>query len=84
MTVEELIQLRKSLGLSQADMAAHIGMTVRPYQDIEHGKSALRKIHALAAERAALDIAIERKNPMLAPAAVRKAAIELTRIVTEG
>ncbi len=44
--------------------------------------SKVRPIHAAAAERAALTLAVERGNPMLAPASVRRQAPELARLIT--
>jgi transcriptional regulator with XRE-family HTH domain len=83
MDVQELIALRKHLGLSQTEMATGMGMVMRSYQEIEAGKTRLQHRHTLAAERFALSLAIERKDPMLAPASVRKEALELARLLTE-
>lgn len=82
MTPAELVALRKSLDLTQAEMAGRVGLGLRAYQDIEAGVSKLRPIHAHAAERAALTLAVERANPMLAPAAVRREALDLARLIT--
>lgn len=82
MTTEELIALRKALGLTQTEFAARLGMTMRGYQDIETGKSGLRPIYALGAERVALAIAVERGEINLAPAAVRRDALALARLIT--
>jgi len=57
-------------------------MTLRPYAELESGRSEFRPIHARAAERAALEVAIERGNPMLAPASIRREALELARLIT--
>jgi DNA-binding XRE family transcriptional regulator len=80
MTKEELIALRKSLGLTQADMAERIGLGLRAYQSVEN-EGTLRRLHELAAERVALEIAVERANPMLAPVDVRREALALARMV---
>lgn len=77
----DLIDLRKSLGLTQAQMAERMGVAPRTYQDLEGERAAVRDIHMRAAERAALDIAIERGNPMLAPASVRRAALRLAQMI---
>ena len=82
MTVQDLVALRKLLDLTQTEMAGRIGLSMRGYQDIEAGASKLRPIHALAAERAALALAVERGNPMLAPASVRRQALDLARLIT--
>jgi hypothetical protein len=47
---------------------------------IEAGESEYRFIHRLAVERAALMIAANKKEPMLAPASVREDTIELVRV----
>ena len=44
----ELISMRKSLGLTQTQMASELGMSLRAYSDIETGKTAYRQIHRLA------------------------------------
>jgi len=77
---EDLIELRKELGLTQQEMAAKLDMALRSYQAIETGESAYRFIHRLAAERVALMIAADRKAPMHAPPSVRADAIELVRV----
>ena len=84
MTLEDIVGHRKALGLTQTEMAERIGLGMRAYQDIETGASKLRPIHVAAVERASLALAIERGNPMLAPAAVRRQALELARLITEG
>jgi transcriptional regulator with XRE-family HTH domain len=77
---DDLIALRKDLGLTQQEMAAQLDMALRSYQAIETGESGYRHIHRLAVERAALTIAADNKAPMLPPASVRKDAIELVRV----
>jgi transcriptional regulator with XRE-family HTH domain len=77
---EDLIALRKELGLTQQEMAAQLDMALRSYQSIESGESEYRYIHRLAAERVALAIAADKKLPTLAPQPVRDDAIELVRV----
>jgi DNA-binding XRE family transcriptional regulator len=83
---EDLISLRKELGLTQQQMANELDMALRSYQSIEAGESEYRVIHRLAAERVALTIAAKMSAPMLAPLQVRDDAIELVRVghVTGG
>ena len=64
MTAEELVALRKSLGLTQSEMAELMGMKTRAFQEIENGRSPVREIHRLAAERGALHLAAERGEPI--------------------
>ncbi|MGA3301802.1 MAG: helix-turn-helix domain-containing protein [Methylovirgula sp.] len=77
---EDLIAIRKELGLTQQEMANKLNMALRSYQAIESGESEYRYIHRLAVERIALQIAVDRKSPLLAPPSVRKDAIELIKI----
>jgi hypothetical protein len=77
---EDLIELRKDLGLTQQEMANKLDMALRSYQAIEAGESEYRFIHRLAVERVALMTAADKKAPMLAPDSVRKDAIELVRV----
>jgi transcriptional regulator with XRE-family HTH domain len=77
---EDLINLRKELGLTQQEMADQLDMALRGYQGIEAGESEYRHIHRLAAERVALAIAADKKAPRLAPSPVRDDAIELVRV----
>jgi hypothetical protein len=77
---EDLVTLRKELGLTQQEMAGHLDMALRGYQGIEAGDSDYRQIHRLAAERVALAIAAGKKEPRLAPVPVRQDAVELVRV----
>ncbi len=77
---EDLIALRKELGLTQHGMADALDMALRAYQSLESGESEYRYIHRLAAERVALMMAADKKAPMLAPGPVRADAIELVRV----
>lgn len=78
---EDLIELRKSLDLTQTQMAQEMGLSLRAYQAIEAGESAYRMVHRLAAERIALMKAVDLKNPALAPVAVRQDALELAGLM---
>jgi len=78
----EIAAIRATLRLTQAEMAERIGLGLRAYQDIEGGVSKVRQIHIAAVERAALALAVERGNPMLAPASVRREALEIARLIT--
>lgn len=77
---EDLIDLRKDLGLTQQEMADALDMALRSYQAIEGGESEYRFIHRLAVERVALAVAVDKKAPMLAPPPVRRDALELVRL----
>ena len=56
---ERLVTVRKSLELTQAEMAAALGLSLKAWNDLENGRSEARKIHQLAAERAAFRLAAE-------------------------
>ena len=80
----DLTSLRKSLGLTQAEMAKRMDMGARTYFALEADPGSVKDRHVRVAESVAIDVAIERRNPMLAPARARKAALELVRMMTEG
>jgi hypothetical protein len=61
-------------------MADRLDMALRAYQGIEAGESEYRLIHRLAAERVGLMVAVDKKDPKLAPDSVRDDALELVRI----
>ncbi|MFY9294022.1 MAG: helix-turn-helix transcriptional regulator [Methylorubrum rhodinum] len=67
---EALTALRKNLDLTQAEMAASLGLSMRAWNDIENGRSEARKIHTLATERAALRMAAERGKVDLVPGSI--------------
>src|SRR5260370_37771931 len=62
---EDLVNLRKELGLTQQEMADRLDMALRGYQGIEAGESEYRYIQRLAAERGALAIAADKMAPRL-------------------
>jgi hypothetical protein len=76
-----LIRLRRTLGLAQPDMARRMGLSLRPYQQLELNSEKVRSRHVRLAESVALDVAIERRDPDLAPASVRKKAERLARVI---
>ena len=76
-----IIELRRKLGLVQADMAKRMGMSLRPYQELESNLRRIRSRHVRLAESVALDVAVEMKDPELAPASIRNKAIDLVRLI---
>ena len=76
-----LINLRKALGLRQSEMAFRMGLSLRPYQELESKIRKVRPRHVRLAESVALDLAIEKEDPALAPANIRKKAIKLARLI---
>lgn len=79
-----LIAMRKGLGLTQAEMAAALGMGVRAFSDIETGKSECRPIHIMAAERLTLRLAVERDSADLLAAPVLADLRALARHLAAG
>jgi transcriptional regulator with XRE-family HTH domain len=77
----ELRKLRKSLGLAQSEMAKRMGLSLRPYQQLELNPKKIRRRHIRLAESVALEIAIQREDPELAPSSVRKKAMTLARLI---
>jgi transcriptional regulator with XRE-family HTH domain len=75
--------LRKALGLGQSEMAERMGLSLRPYQELESATRRIRPRHIRLAESVALDIAIERKNLDLVPDNVRRKVIRLAMIVVQ-
>lgn len=79
--VERLVAIRKQLDITQSEMAGELGMSLRAYQALEAGESAVRAIHLLAAERVTLTNAVLKQNPMLALVEIRSEALELARLI---
>ena len=78
-----LKKLRKELGLRQSEMAELMGLSLRPYQQLESKERIVRSRHIRLAESVALDIAIQKQNLELAPANVRKKAVQLALMLVQ-
>jgi transcriptional regulator with XRE-family HTH domain len=78
-----LIELRGALGLGQSEMAQRMGLSLRPYQELESTARRVRSRHIRLAESVALDIAIEKENLELAPANVRKKVVKLALMLVQ-
>lgn len=78
-----LTKLRKSLGLRQSAMAERMGLSLRPYQELESEDRRVRPRHIRLAESVALDIAIEKDDLKFAPENVRKKAIKLALMLVQ-
>lgn len=74
----DLIAMRQTLGITQADMARELGMSLRAYNDLETGKSEVRQIHIMAAERLTLFYAYQQHNRNLLGWTVRRDVEALT------
>jgi transcriptional regulator with XRE-family HTH domain len=82
--VKYLRDLRELLGLSQMEMAREIDVSMRAYQALEGGESKVGIRHIRAFNDVAFERAVVTGNPMLAPASVRKRALDLVRLITGG
>lgn len=78
-----LIKMRKALGIGQSEMAKRMGLSLRPYQELESKARSVRFRHILLAESVALDIAIEKENLELVPANVRKKLVKLALMLVQ-
>jgi hypothetical protein len=65
-------------------MAKGMGLSLRTYQELELNSNKVRRRHVLLAESVALDVAVKKGNPMLAPASIRKKALKLADIIMNG
>lgn len=77
------INLRKALGLGQLEMATRMGLSLRPYQELESADRRVRPRHIRLAESVALDLAIEKQNLELLPNDVREKVIKLAVMLVQ-
>lgn len=78
-----LLKLRKTLRLSQSEMAERMGLSLRPYQELELKVRETRLRHVRMAESVAIDIVIEKQNLRLAPANIRKKVVQLALMLIQ-
>jgi hypothetical protein len=78
-----LINLRKVLGLGQTEMAERMGLSLRPYQELESEARRVRPRHVRLAESVALDVVLEQENLELAPANLRKKMVKLALMLVQ-
>lgn len=76
----EMLAARKLAKLSQAETAAELGISTRNYQRFEGADTVPPNI-ALGMERLLMRVALEKKNPMIAPVNVRSDALELAAMI---
>lgn len=55
----ELEMLRRSIEITQAEMAKMIGISVRGYEELEAGRSQVKDLHLFAARYAAIQRAMD-------------------------
>jgi transcriptional regulator with XRE-family HTH domain len=75
--------LRKTLGLGQFEMAERMGLTLRPYQELEKATRPVKPRHIRLAESVVLDVAIEKQNLSLLPGNVREKVLKLALMLVE-
>jgi transcriptional regulator with XRE-family HTH domain len=75
------VRLRKTLGLGQVEMAERMGLTLRPYQELEKTTRPVKPRHIRLAESVALDVAIEKQDLSLLPDNVRERVLRLALMV---
>lgn len=75
---------RKAAGATQEEMARHMHIPLRTYEDIAGGKSVLRPVHTRAAEGAFLFLARERGDASFLPEHLRQLVLDLAEIVQAG
>jgi DNA-binding XRE family transcriptional regulator len=71
---------REAWALTQAEMAAQLGMGLSAYQDLETGLSSFKGRHQLALERVSLKLAVERRDLNLALPAARRDALDFAAL----
>jgi len=54
-----------------------MGLSLRPYQELESNVRTIRSRHIRLAESVALEVAVENDDPDLAPRDIRRKAIKL-------
>ncbi|GLK69194.1 hypothetical protein [Hansschlegelia plantiphila] len=84
MTVEEIVQLRRNLQMTQRELAEQLGMNIRSWQEVEAGKTKIKEIHELALERVALRRAAETDNPSFMPAGLKADALKAVAPILEN
>lgn len=77
------MSLRKTLRLGQVEMAERMGLTLRPYQELEKAARPVKPRHIRLAESVALDVAIERQDLSLLPDNVREKVFRLALMLVQ-
>jgi transcriptional regulator with XRE-family HTH domain len=84
MSGEPFKDTRTRAGLTQAEMAGRLGMSLRGYQELEGGATPMREMHRLAMDMASLALANERGDYRLATATALGAAVDVYRLLHPG
>lgn len=78
---ETLEAYRKAAGATQEEMAHHMHMPLRTYEDLATGKTTLRPIHVRAAEGALLFMARTKDNTEFLPDHLRELIRDLNKLM---
>lgn len=77
-----LKDFRALADLTQAELAALMGLGNTAYQDLESGFSKFKAKHVAVLERVSLKLAVERGDLNLALPAIRRDALDFARLMT--
>lgn len=81
MNGHDLRLLRQQAGLGQAEMAQHMGLSHRQYQEVEGSGEPLRPMHVMAAGAASMALAIAKEDPGLLTLEALEAVITLAPMI---
>lgn len=87
MSAKAMKALREKAKLTQQEMGDLMGLRKTAYVDLERDDPDWEKFkhrHLLALERVSLKLAVERGDISLALPAVRRDALDLAKLITEG
>ena len=77
-----LSMLRGKLGLDPAQMAEHMGLELKEFQELEASPEKVQRRHQMLAHLASLDVAIARGEPALASTTIREKVMAWHRLHT--
>lgn len=80
----DLMMLRKRIGLTQAEMAAAMGMGSRAYFTLEQAPASINRRHVMLAQMVSLKEAVRQQDPRLADPEIALLADEYTRLPPQG
>ena len=75
--------LRGKLGLGPEQMAERMGLLLDEYLELEAAPDKVQRRHAVLAQMASLDVAIERGEPRLASTTIREKILAWHRLQDE-
>lgn len=84
MEEKTLRSLRQAFGVTKAKFASYMGVPLRTFEDLEAGRSPLRRIHRRAIERAVLQLAADDKKSESLPPHLHQLIAELSELKRTG